>query len=416
VLKASLRSAGLIALSVSAHGYSVLSHEAIIDSAWDTDIRPVLVKRFPQASADELRLAHAHAYAGCIIQDLGYYPYGNKEFSDLTHYVRTGDFVLNLLREARTLDEYSFALGALAHYAADTQGHSVAVNRAVPIQYPKLARKFGPTVTYGDDKISHLRVEFGFDVLQVARGHYAPQAYHDFIGFEVSEDVLDRAFQDTYTLKLSDVFDNPDTAMNTYRRMVSSVIPNVTRAAWHIKKKELKQADPTVTRQRFIYNLSRASFNREWKGAYRERGAGTKILGFLIRILPKVGPLQVLSFKAPTTQTATLFEDSFDRTMTEYRRLLHSEGDGRLTLENRDFDTGALTRPGEYRLANRSYGWLARRLAEEDPAPGNAEAVRNVLAFYQRVDKPLAGTGKAKDWRKTMEAVEKLRARQAKPH
>jgi hypothetical protein len=413
VLKASLRSAAVFVLSLSAHGYSVLSHEAIIDSAWDADIRPLLVKRFPKANADELRQAHAHAYAGCIIQDLGYYPYGNKEFSDLTHYVRSGDFVVNLLREARTLDEYSFALGALAHYAADTQGHSVAVNRAVPIQYPKLERKFGPTVTYGDDKVSHLRVEFGFDVLQVARGHYAPQAYHDFIGFEVSEDVLDRAFQDTYTLKLSDMFDDPDKSVNTYRRMVSSVIPKVTRAAWRVNKKELRKADPTVTRQRFIYNLSRASFNREWRGAYRERGTGSKFLEFLIRILPKVGPLQVLSFKAPTTQTATLFEDSFDRTLTEYRRLLHAESAGNLTLENRDLDTGAPTRPGEYGLANRSYGWLARKLAEEDPAPADAEAVRNVIAFYRSVDKPLAGTGKVKDWRKTMAAVEKLRARQA---
>ena len=60
---------------------------------------------------------------GCIIQDMGYYPFGSKFFSDLVHYVRTGDFVANLIGEAQNLDEYAFALGALAHYAADTQGH-----------------------------------------------------------------------------------------------------------------------------------------------------------------------------------------------------------------------------------------------------------------------------------------------------
>lgn len=404
----------LLFLNIAAYGYSVLSHEAIIDTAWDTNIRPLLLKRFPQATPDELRQAHARAYAGCIIQDMGYYPFGSHEFSDLTHYVRSGDFILNLLKEAHTLDEYSFALGALAHYAADTQGHSIAVNRAVPIEYPRLGRKFGPTVTYADDKTSHLRVEFGFDVLQVARGSYAPQAYHDFIGFEVAQDVLDRAFVDTYSLQLKDLFSDLDLSLNTYRRTVSSVIPKVTRAAWDVKKDELQKATPTVTRRAFVYNLSRASYNKEWKGPYREPGPRSKFLGFLIRILPKVGPFKVLSFKAPTAQTAALFEASFNRTMAEYRRLLTAEGEGHLTLENRDFDTGATTRPGEYVLTDRTYGWLARELAEQNPTPQNPELIRNVVGFYQGVKQPLRGTGNSKQWRKTMQAVEKLRSQPTK--
>ena len=62
------------------------------------------------------------------------------------HYVRSGDFVEALVREARDVNEYAFALGALAHYTSDTVGHPIAVNRAVPIMYPKLLAMHGPEV------------------------------------------------------------------------------------------------------------------------------------------------------------------------------------------------------------------------------------------------------------------------------
>jgi len=120
--------------------YSVLSHEAIIDSAWDTSIKPVLLKRFPDATKDELREAHGYAYGGAIIQDMGYYPHGSMFFSDLAHYVRSGDFVLTMLRDSKDLNEYAFALGALAHYAADTDGHRLGTNRAVRCCIPSSKR------------------------------------------------------------------------------------------------------------------------------------------------------------------------------------------------------------------------------------------------------------------------------------
>src|SRR6201981_2173714 len=165
--------------------YSVLSREAIIDSAWDTNIKPILLKRFPHATPDELREAHGYAYGGAIIQDLGYYPHGSIFFSDLTHYVRSGDFVLALLRDSSDANEYAFALGALSHYAADNDGHSLGTNRAVPILYPKLEKKYGDVVTYEQDPLAHVKTEFGFDGLEVARQRYAPDSYHDFIGFGV---------------------------------------------------------------------------------------------------------------------------------------------------------------------------------------------------------------------------------------
>ena len=232
-------------------GYSVLAHEAIVDSVWNESIVKLLRQRFPNATAEALKAAHAYAYGGCLIQDLGYYPFGSHLFTDITHYVRSGDFVAEMLRDSRDLNEYAFALGALAHYAADNIGHPLATNRAVPILYPKLQRKYGNEVSYEDDPAAHLKTEFGFDVLQVARGRYASDAYRDFIGFEVSKPLLDRAFQHTYALELKDVFRALDLAIGSYRRSVSSIIPKMTKVAWEIKHDEIQKSVPGITRESF---------------------------------------------------------------------------------------------------------------------------------------------------------------------
>jgi hypothetical protein len=393
--------------------YSVLTHEAIIDTAWDKNIKPLLLKKYPQATEAELKDAHASAYAGCIIQDMGYYPFGNKFFSDLVHYVRSGDFVINMIDEAQSLDEYAFALGALAHYAADTQGHGVAVNHSVPIEYPKLERKFGPEVTYEDDPAAHLKVEFSFDVLQVARGNYAPQAYHDFIGFNVQKEVLERAFYDTYSLQLTDVFKDLDMALATYRHIVSGTIPHMTHVAWRLKKNDLAKSRPGVTRRAFVYNLSRASYRKEWDGHYQRPGARSAVLAFVIRIIPKFGPLKALAFKAPNAQTERLFEDSFDRTLTEYWQLLGEVNDQKLALNNVDLDTGKPTKPAAYRLADKSYAKLAADLAEKPADMVDPKLRDDVLNYYRDLDLPFANKKKPKDWQKTLTALQKLKAQVA---
>src|SRR6476660_1511401 len=185
--------------------YAVLSHEAIIDAAWETHIKPLLVKKYPQAKEEELSRAQAYAYGGAIIQDMGYYPYGNPFFSDLTHYVRSGDFIQALLRDAKDLNEYAFAVGAMAHYAADNDGHRIGTNRAVPILYPGLRKKYGDSVSFEDGKLAHVKTEFGFDVLEIARERYAPDSYHDFIGFEIAPRLLEEAFEQTYGLELKSI-------------------------------------------------------------------------------------------------------------------------------------------------------------------------------------------------------------------
>ncbi len=197
--------------------YSLLTHEELVDMVWKDQIEPLLLKRFPAANPAQLRQAHAYAYGGCLIQDIGYYPFGNEFFSDLTHYVRTGDFITNLIRESADLDQYTFALGALAHYSADNSGHPL-VNRAVALAFPKLRAKYGEVVTYEDAPRAHIQTEFGFDMTQVAKNRYTSDQYHDRIGFQISRPLLERAFLKTYGLHLEEVLSDVDLAIGTFRQ------------------------------------------------------------------------------------------------------------------------------------------------------------------------------------------------------
>ncbi len=373
--------------SPSARGYSVLTHEAIVDSLWDPGparigFKRLILKKFPETSADRLIVAHGYAYGGCIIQDVGYYPFGSKLFSDLVHYVRSGDFVEALIANAQSPDEYAFALGALAHYAADNDGHPIAINKAVPMMYPKLRAQYGDTVTYADNPAAHVKVEFGFDVWQVAHGRYAPRAYHDFIGFETSKPLLEKAFEETYDLKLKDVFGALDLALGTYRRTVGNLIPEITKAAWADRKKDILKADPAITRKKFLYTLRRASYEKDWGRTYERPGVFARVLGFLLRIMPKAGPFRAFSFRVPTPEAELLFQKSFERAVDLTRENMRAIETGRLKLENRDFDTGKPAKAGEYSLADRAYAKLLEKLAERKFRDVQPELRANILGFY----------------------------------
>lgn len=389
--------------------YAVLAHEAIIDAAWETHLKPELSRRFPGATEAELSGAQAYAYGGSIIQDLGYYPYGSHFFSNLTHYVRSGEFVQALLRDARDLNEYAFALGALAHFAADNDGHRIATNRAVPILYPKLQKKYGDVVTYEADPLAHVKTEFGFDVLEVAYERYAPESYHDFIGFEVSRGLLDRVFQQIYGMELKSVLFDEEKAINSYRHDVSKLLPKATRIAWSLKKDEIKDDLPGITKRRFLYNLSRANYEQEWGKTYKKPTVGERFLAFLYRLVPKFGPLKVLQFRTPTPQTQQMFEASFNATLERYQKLLVKLRDGMPDLPNENFDTGGLTGPGEYALADVTYAGLLDRLAEQHFAAMSPELRAELLKFYGEKDAPYATKRDAKAWARVQEELAQLR-------
>src|SRR5208337_2415202 len=273
--------------------YSVLTHEEIVDLVWTSEIHPLLLQRFPDLNEDQIKEAHAYAYGGSVIQDLGYYPFGSKDFSDLVHYVRSGDFVIELLRQSQNADEYAFALGALSHYTADIDGHP-AVNQAVALHYPKLRAKYGSSVRYAQDTTAHLKTEFGFDTLQVAKNRYAPDQYHDFIGFKVAQSLLERTFPVVYGLQLKDVLTHEDLAIGSYRFAVSRLIPEMTQVALQIHQKDLMRETPNFARKKFLYRLSRSDYEREWGKTYAKPGLGTRILATLLRFIPKIGPFKGL--------------------------------------------------------------------------------------------------------------------------
>lgn len=391
-------------------GYSVLTHETIVDAAWDQDIVPLLLRRFPNATREELHNAHAFAYGGAIIQDLGYYPFGNKFFSDLTHYVRSGDFVLALIEESQNLNEYAFALGALSHYAADIAGHEIATNYAVPLMYPKLAKKYGPVVTYQQDPSAHAKIEFGFDVDQLAKGHYAPKAYRDFVGFEVSKPVLERAFVKTYSLEISSIFVRVDRSIGSYRRAAATVIPRMTKVAWHLKKDEIQHSDPSETKARFIYNISNSSYRKEWGDVYEKRDFFSRFKALIIRIVPKVGPFSTLTFHAPTPEVERLYMESVNKALERYRVLLAEVAENRLRLPNDNLDTGAETAATTYSLGDRTYARLVKRL---NGKPVSEALRQDILWYFADLDMPYATKKSPKEWKKVVSDLNTLRSTHA---
>jgi hypothetical protein len=387
-------------------GYSVLTHEQVIDLAWEERIQPLLLKRFPQASPQDLKRAHAFAYGGSLVQDMGYYPFGKKFFSDLLHYVRTGDFVEALLRDSSDINEYAFALGALAHYSSDNIGHPV-INRITALEFPKLQSKFGDEVTYNDDPKAHIRTEFGFDMVQVAKNRYTSDRFHDFIGFEIAKPLLERSFHETYGLELNEVLGDEDLAIGSFRRAVSKFIPEMTRVALLNRRADLVGETHNPERKKFLYQISRSNYEKEWGKGYRRPGMGSRILAFLLRHIPKVGPATALDFKVPSRRAEDMYIKSVNDTVEDYNSLLHHVAGDELKLKNTDCDTGRDTAPGEYPLTDATYAKLLDDHSKNEFAQLPADLRVNILDFYAHP--PTEKMEKEKSWKRAQKELLKLK-------
>jgi uncharacterized protein (DUF433 family) len=399
----------LLMCGTASFAYSVLTHEEIVDLLWADEIRPLLLKRYPGLSEDQIREAHAYAYGGAVIQDLGYYPFGSREFSNLVHYVRSGDFVRELILESQDVNEYAFALGALSHYASDIAGHP-AVNHAVAIEYPKLRAKFGNSVRYAQDKTAHLKTEFGFDTVQVAKNRYASQQYHDFIGFEVSKSLLERVFPVVYGVELKDVLTHEHLAVGSYRFAISRLIPQMTQVALQTHKKELMRETPNFAKQKFLYRLSRSGYEKEWGKDYVKPGVGTRILSTVLRYMPRIGPFKGLAFNNPTPQTEDLYIKSINTTVDQYRAYLEAVRSDSLVLPNCDFDSGKVTKAAEYSLTDESYARLLARLSGRKFDITSPELRANILDFYSDLSVPIDTKRAPDDWKSVLSALDQLKS------
>lgn len=409
----SIRATALVLVVLICSGgsfaYSVLTHEEIVDLLWTDAIQPLLLKRYPGLSEDQLKEAHAYAYGGAVIQDLGYYPFGSKEFSNLVHYVRSGDFVRELLLESQDVNEYAFALGALSHYASDIAGHP-AVNQSVAIEYPRLRAKYGKSVRYAQDKTAHLKIEFGFDTVQVAKNRYASQQYHDFIGFQVSKPLLERVFPVVYGVELKDVLTHEELAVGSYRFAVSRLIPQMTQVALQTHKKDLMRETPDFAKQKFLYRLSRSDYERQWGKDYVKPGVGTRILSTLLRYMPRIGPFKGLGFNNPTPQTEDLYFKSINTTVDHYRAFLEEVRTDTLVLPNCDLDSGNVTKPAEYSLTDDTYAMLLAQLSKRHFDNTSSGLRDNILQFYSDLSVPFETKKDQARWLSVLTSLDQLKA------
>ena len=375
----------LVAWPQSSASYSVLTHEQLVDLSWKDLIEPLLRDRFPGTTPAQLLSAHAYAYGGCAIQDLGYYPFGQEFFSDLTHYVRTGDFITNLLRDSQTVDEYAFALGALSHYMGDNIGHKDAINPAVAKAFPKLAQKYGGSVNYGQGPHQHVRAEFAFDIGQLSQHRLAPAAYLEHVGLRVSRPLLDRAFAETYGLGRAEILGEARPAIRSYRAAVRTFLPRFAYAETAIHRDEFPTDTPNAAFALYSRRLAQAEFEKTWNPFRRRAGLKTHLLAFFVRIVPKIGAASDLAICIPTPETEDLYIRSVNRSVDAYRNFLQqlkASPNGVGDLANRDLDTGDLTRPGAYPLTDRTYAKLLHRLTRNQSHPVPRDVAKNIFAYY----------------------------------
>ncbi|HET9742007.1 MAG TPA: zinc dependent phospholipase C family protein [Terriglobales bacterium] len=398
------------------YAYSVFTHEQLVDLAWAASIRPLLLARFPGTTEAQLREAHAYAYGGCLIQDIGYYPFGKDLFSDLTHYVRSGDFVMALFRDARNVDEYAFAIGALSHYLGDSIGHFQAINPATAVAFPNLEREFGPSVTYDESPHGHVRTEFGFDIGQLSKHQFAPPAYMQHLGFLVARRLLERAFRETYGIDVHGIFGRARPALRSYRSSARSFIPEIAEAEVLLHARQFLPDEDDPAYRLFNQRLARVDFERQKRFSYEKPSFKTHLLAFVIRIVPKIGPLSLLAIKIPDRKTEEWYLESVNRTIDRYREMLdelRASPKKELALANRDLDTGDGVKPGRYRRTDTTYAKLLDRLAKTPEASISAELRRNILDFYSDPTSPIATKKNAREWKKINVELEKLRAMKA---
>jgi hypothetical protein len=376
----------LLLAARTSFAFSMLAHQEIVDRAWEKQIEPLLERRFPGGTPDELKEARSYAYGGAVVADLGYFPFGDEFFSELIHYVRTGDFAESLLVSAHDRNGYAFALGHLAHYAADGVGHPRATNRAVAELLPKLAAEHGPSVTYADSASAHLQTEFRFDVLEVARLGFRHERFQDAIGFHLDRDVLADAVRRTYDLELEDLFDNVDLALGTFRFGVRTFLREVTNVGWHLYESDLKKQTPDLTFAEYSFDMPLEEFEKSFGTLYREPSYFARFVGALtalVHLIPGVRWFEREVFRPLPDGVIRLFAEGVDGASDRYRELLAQAARPHPAFPNVDLDTGQSTSRGEYALADEAYAEWLHRLAKKHYDGVTADQRRELLRFYR---------------------------------
>jgi hypothetical protein len=369
-----------------------------------------LRSRYPKITPQELELARSYAYAGCVIQDIGYYPFGDPFFSDLTHYVRSGDFVVNLFRDAKNANQLAFAIGALSHFIGDNIGHSQATNLAVPVEFPKLAAKYGPVVTFGEGKHPHIQTEFAFDINEIAHRRFAPVHYLRHVGLNVPTDQLANAFYETYGLS-EDFSKARSRRINVggFRFAVRSFIPRIAYAVTLLHRSRMPADSNSPDLQKLADEVARVAAENNWDQYRKKAGIGTYSLAGLIYILPKIGPLKMVAIKGPTAPTEEEYVRSVNQSTDELSSVLGRFGKPHPTLPNRDLDTGAPVRPGAYPLTDETYAKLLDRLVADPNHTVPPGLKSDIVNYYADPNAPIHTKKDPQKWARVQSGLQTLR-------
>ena len=388
----------LLLTATPAVPYSVQTHQELIDLAWKQSIRPLLLKKFPTLTEAQLQEAHAYAYGGSAIQDFGYYPFGNAFFSNLTHYVRSGDFVLSLLHNAQTPDDLAFAIGSLSHYIGDNFGHKYAVNQSVPVEFPKLEQRYGSSVNYAENPHAHVQTEFAFDINQLSKLRFAPSAYTKFVGLEVPMDLLRKAFFETYGLRLPDIIGTRQTSIRIYRYAVRRFLPNIARAETILHKEDFPEDLPSPDLDALALDLHQAAADNNWEAYRKKPGVRSHLYAGFIYILPKVGTLKLLAIKGPNQHTEDLYIKSVNHSITALRLVLTNYDTIDHYIANRDLDTGDVVKPGAYRLTDQTYAKLLAIITKNAANVVPFQLKHDIVAYYADPQSPIETKKDPKKW------------------
>jgi hypothetical protein len=423
-----------------AAAYSLLTHEELIDLAWQNSVVPLLLSRYPGLTPAQLQNARAYAYGGCVIQDMGYYPFGDMSFSNLTHYVRSGDFVVNLFRNAHNADEFAFAVGALSHYVGDSVGHSEATNLAVPVEFPRLRAKYGPVVSYAEGPRQHVQAEFAFDIDEIAHHHMAPVRFLRHVGLKVPVKQLALAYYQTYGLEGE--FSGRERRFNVreYRFVVHTFIPRVAYAITLLRRRHEPPEPDTPDAAEIERQVTRVEAECDWQQYRRNPGIGTYALAGLLFVLPKFGALKLIAVKGPTPATQAAYLHSVVLSAAILRQMLArftpppsadpkspaiaaddpdskirqarsfpaipgvnpqtmlESRDPRHPLPNRDLDTGRVVQPGGYSLTDSTYASLLHLLTHHPARPVPPGIKLDIQAYYSNPSAPITTKKDPKTW------------------
>jgi len=414
-----------------AEAYSLLTHEQLIDLTWQNSIVPLLLSRYPGLTPAQLEEARAYAYGGCVIQDIGYYPFGDMTYSNLTHYVRSGDFIVSLFRNAENANELAFAVGALSHYIGDTVGHPGATNVAVPVEFPKLRAKFGPVVNYAQGRRQHVQIEFGFDIDEIAHHRVAPVHYLRHVGLQVSVRQLAVAYYQTYGIT-EDFSGTHKHRFNVsgYRFAVRSFIPRIAYAVTLLHRNHEPAEASSPERVEMDKEVTAMALENNWQAYRRKAGIGTYALAGFICIVPKIGPLKLVAIKDPTqateadylhsvvlsiaalrqrlasftppaglrSATANAISKSTEAPLPHAQPLPIASSSGQIArpvrdphhpLPNRDLDTGYVVQPGGYPLTDSTYADLLHRLTRTPAQPIPPGIKEDIQIYYADPASPI---------------------------